>query len=117
MKTEKYGLLINYEYCTGCHTCEIACRKEKKLGKGEWGIKLTQIGPLEFNSDPVNRKWEWNFIPVPTDYCDLCEKRVAEGKKPTCVHHCLAKCMECDTLENLVARGKEIGRKTTIYIP
>lgn len=21
----RYGLLIDYAYCTGCHTCEIAC--------------------------------------------------------------------------------------------
>ena len=22
------GLLIDYEWCTGCHTCEIACQQE-----------------------------------------------------------------------------------------
>ena len=21
------GILINYEYCTGCHSCEVACKK------------------------------------------------------------------------------------------
>ena len=25
---EKYGLLIDYTWCTGCHSCEIACKVE-----------------------------------------------------------------------------------------
>ncbi|HBT95151.1 MAG TPA: oxidoreductase, partial [Coriobacteriia bacterium] len=25
------GILINYEYCTGCHSCEVACRNELGL--------------------------------------------------------------------------------------
>ena len=26
-KANEYGLLIDYEFCTGCHTCEVACKK------------------------------------------------------------------------------------------
>ncbi|MFC1640021.1 4Fe-4S binding protein [Gemmatimonadota bacterium] len=25
MNNPEYGLLIDYEYCTGCHACEVAC--------------------------------------------------------------------------------------------
>ena len=39
------GILINYEYCTGCHSCEVACRNELGLAAGEFGIKLTEVGP------------------------------------------------------------------------
>ena len=39
------GILINYEYCTGCHSCEVACRNELGLAHGEYGIKLTEVGP------------------------------------------------------------------------
>ena len=41
----KYGLLIDYEYCSGCHSCEIACRNEKDIALDDWGIKLASIGP------------------------------------------------------------------------
>lgn len=34
----EYGLLVQYEFCTGCHTCEIACKKHHDLPEGQWGI-------------------------------------------------------------------------------
>ena len=36
----KKGLLINYEYCTGCHTCEVACKQEHGYPAGRWGIMV-----------------------------------------------------------------------------
>ena len=30
-KETKYGLLIDYEFCTNCHTCEVACKKTHDL--------------------------------------------------------------------------------------
>lgn len=29
-----YGILIDYNWCTGCHSCEMACQMEKKLPMG-----------------------------------------------------------------------------------
>ena len=40
-----YGLLINYEYCTGCKSCEMACSVEHDIPIGKFGIKLEQVGP------------------------------------------------------------------------
>ena len=40
MAKKGYGLLIDYEYCTGCYSCEVACKNELKLPHGKWGIKL-----------------------------------------------------------------------------
>ena len=37
------------------------------------------------------------------------------GKKPTCVHHCLAACMEYGTLEDLAKSASEKGRKVVIF--
>lgn len=42
-----YGLFIDYGYCTGCHTCEVACKKEHHLKKGQWGIHVLQDGPVK----------------------------------------------------------------------
>ena len=38
-----YGLLVDYDYCTGCHTCEVACRKALDLGTAErqMGVQLS----------------------------------------------------------------------------
>ena len=32
---EKYGLLIDYTWCTGCHSCEMACKVEHGWQAGE----------------------------------------------------------------------------------
>lgn len=107
----KFGLLINYEYCTGCHSCEIACRNERNIGLGKWGIKLTEVDPFQLDDD----KWEWLYAPVPTSLCDLCEDRVKAGKKPACVHNCLAQCMEFGTLEELAAKAETMDSKSVIF--
>ena len=97
---EQYGLLIDYEYCTGCHTCEMACKVEHSLPTGQWGIKLQQLGPYEI----APQKWDFRYMPMPTALCDLCADRVEEGRWPTCVHHCQASVMEYGKLSDLVKR-------------
>ncbi len=109
----KNGLLINYQYCTGCHSCEVACKNVLKLPRGQWGIKLLENGPWEVTPG----KFEWDYIPTPTQLCDLCADRVAEGKKPTCVHHCLSQCMEYGPVTELAERMSELGSKTALFIP
>ena len=66
------ALLIDYEYCTGCHACEVSCKKEKDLARGQWGIKILTDGPRELPDD----KWEFNNIPMPTSLCDLGAERL-----------------------------------------
>jgi Fe-S-cluster-containing dehydrogenase component len=79
------GMLIDYEYCTGCHSCEVSCKERFNLPTGEFGIKLAQNGPWQHGD-----KWEYNFFPLPTEYCDLCESRISAGKKALCEQHCQA---------------------------
>lgn len=94
------GLLIDYEFCTGCHACEVACKMELELPNGQWGIKLLQDGPRQLE----NGKWDYNYIPFPTSLCNLCENRVETGKLPTCVHHCQAGIMQYGPVEELAAK-------------
>ena len=88
------GILINYEYCTGCHSCEVACKKRLGLPEGEFGIKLTETGPWEYAGEPKGEgRWEWTWLPVLTKACDLCADRTEKGKMPMCVQHCQAWCL------------------------
>lgn len=37
-----YGMLVDYEYCTGCHACEVACKQEHRIPAGRvGGLKLS----------------------------------------------------------------------------
>lgn len=117
---QQYGLLIDNYWCTGCHSCEIACKKELNLPLGQWGIKLLELGPwqkMDTGTFIAKDQWEHRYIPTPTSYCNLCEDRVAEGKKPACVHHCLASAMEFGPVEELAKKMAEKGRACSLWIP
>lgn len=94
----RYGLVVDYRYCTGCRTCEVACQMEKGLPVGQFGIKVSEVGPWPLPDD----KWELEYFPLPTQQCDLCGDRVAAGKQPSCVQHCMADCLRYGTVEELV---------------
>ncbi|MFA6808512.1 MAG: 4Fe-4S dicluster domain-containing protein [Eubacteriales bacterium] len=93
----KYGILIDYDWCTGCHSCEVACQMELGLPVGQYGIKIAELGPWEYAPD----KWQLSYIPMFTNQCTLCGARVQKGKEPSCVQHCQAKCMKFGKLEEL----------------
>ena len=91
------GLLIDYWLCTGCHTCEIACKQEHNYSVGRWGIKLSEVGPMEMGTG----KYFYTYIPVPTDLCNLCAHRVKDGKTPACAFHCPAGVIKYGKIDEL----------------
>jgi len=112
MADKAYGLLINYEYCTGCKSCEMSCSVEHDIPIGRFGIKVEQVGPWQISK----KQWQNDYVPIPTDECDLCADRVAKGKKPLCVKHCQSLVMEYGAVEDL---AKKIDGKTknVLYVP
>lgn len=69
---QKYGLLIDNYWCTGCHSCEVSCKNEHDLPIGQFGIKMLVLGPWE---KMEKGQWEHTYYPVLTSYCDLCADR------------------------------------------
>ena len=104
------GLLIEYDYCTGCHACEVACKQEHNFSDGMCGIRvdeLVTVGPDKVHVD---------FIPITTRFCDLCAKRTGKGELPSCVKHCQAICMMYGPVAELT---KEMEKKprSLIFAP
>ena len=91
------GMLIDYENCTGCHACEMACRQEYGYDIEKCGLVINQIGPNKLSGD----RWEYDFVPAPTARCMLCTSRVNKGKLPTCVQHCQSFCIDVGDLDEL----------------
>jgi len=108
-----YGLMIDNEYCTHCQSCEVACRNERQLPLGQYGIKVLEIEPYQ----KLDGSWEDKVVPVPTTYCDLCAERVEAGGVPSCVLHCLANVIEYGTLEELVVKMEEKGHRCSLFLP
>jgi anaerobic dimethyl sulfoxide reductase subunit B (iron-sulfur subunit) len=93
------GILVDTNYCTGCEACVLACQQEKGYSEKEFGIKITQLGPLHIEED--KKHYEFDFIPQFTEWCDLCQDRITKGKKPSCVQMCQAQCMQWGSVEEL----------------
>lgn len=103
MAETRYGLFIDYEFCSGCKACVTACKMEHQMPEGDFGIVLMQDGPRECSDG----KWEYNYLPMPTHLCDLCAERTAAGKLPTCVHHCQAGVMVYGPVDELAAKAEK----------
>jgi Fe-S-cluster-containing dehydrogenase component len=107
-KKTRNGLLIDYEYCTGCHSCEIACAQEYGWEAGMSGMRVTEM----IQKLPKDKGY-LAFIPFPTENCILCAGRVRKGEKPACVHHCLANVIKHGPIEEL---AKEMQRKPRMVL-
>ena len=63
MADKAMGMLVDYDYCTGCHSCEVSCKERFDMAEDEWGIKLADNGPWRYSETD----WEWNHVPIPTE--------------------------------------------------
>lgn len=101
------GILVDSNYCTGCKSCIIACQMEHGYTEKQYGVTVYRLGPVQIS----DTKWEYDFFPQFTDWCDACAERVGTfGKVPSCVQHCQAHCLEFGEVEELAkkaARSKQ----------
>ena len=104
----KYGLLIDYEYCTGCYACQVACAQEYGWPAGMSGIKV-----IEVVQELPKGKAYLAYLPFPTELCTLCAGRTKKGLEPACVKHCMAACMKYGRVEEL---AKEMGQKPRMVL-
>jgi len=107
-KKPENGLLIDYEYCTGCFACQIACSQEHGWKAGMSGIQV-----MEIVQDLPKDKSYLTFLPFPTELCILCANRTKKGLQPACVKHCMSGCMTYGKLSDL---SKELGTKPKLVL-
>lgn len=96
-----FGLLVNYDWCTGCHSCEIACQMEHGMPVGQSGILIHDMGHWPIEGDT----WQFGYLAAPTKMCDTCADRRSLDKVPTCVQHCQAQCLEFGPLDEMLKKA------------
>lgn len=108
------GILIDYEWCTGCHTCEMACSVDtthREFPEGHCGVNIHEEGIYQIDAD----RWTDINMPIFTDLCDQCARRMAEGApEPTCVKHCQARVLKYGNVEEL-SRDLALKSKQVLY--
>jgi anaerobic dimethyl sulfoxide reductase subunit B (iron-sulfur subunit) len=40
ISSKEMGVIVQYDYCDGCHACEMACKQEHSFKPDEYGIKV-----------------------------------------------------------------------------
>jgi Fe-S-cluster-containing dehydrogenase component len=105
------GLLINYDYCTGCFTCEVACQQENSFPPHKCGIKVT-----EYVYEAIKKPVAVDYLPFPTDLCNLCASRTKKGEQPACVKHCQSFCMKYGSVKELAVE-LEKSVKSVLFVP
>lgn len=106
---KKYGMVIDVHYCTGCHTCEVACEQENGFAAGQFGVKVTEHVLQQRNGLMID------YVPYITDLCNFCMARVADGRRPSCVKHCLAQCMTFGPVDEVMEAAKQ-SKKPVVYL-
>lgn len=81
----------------------MACQMEHGFPVGESGVKVQEVGPWRIEGDT----WQYDYVPVFTDMCDLCSARISQGKLPSCVQHCQAQCLVHGDLDVLCGKLKD----------
>jgi Fe-S-cluster-containing dehydrogenase component len=105
----KYGILIDYQYCTGCHSCEVACQQENGYEAEQFGITVTEHVLKGKNGLMID------YVPFLTDLCNLCMARVGKGMKPSCVKHCQSRCMVFGTVNDLVDEARKKPKSLVFF--
>lgn len=111
-KMKKYGLLFDLEYCVGCKTCCVACQQENGFDGDSCGIFIN-----EHIYKKNNGRVQVDYLPFPTQLCNLCEERISSGfdTRPSCVKHCPSACIEYGDAEELYEKAKKMVRPV-IYL-
>ncbi len=108
----EHALLIDYEYCLGCSECETACMTAHGRGPDSLGVKVAKLGPWKTGDG----SWQYDFVPIPTDWCDLCKVRVEKGNRPACVRHCPYGVITYGTVDELASLLK-VKSKMLLFTP
>lgn len=60
----QYALLCEYDLCTGCRSCEVACKQENNLPAGVSWMQVIKLGPRYMGD-----KLRLDFVPTHCLHC------------------------------------------------
>lgn len=103
------GVLLNAERCTGCYSCQSACREANQVPFEEKWLEVVRRKPVMIDGELSL----YHLIAPPLDKCASC---VEHENPPLCVRVCMATSLFVAPVEKLLPMLKNKG-KWVLYAP
>ena len=89
------GMLVLLDHCTGCYSCQTACREANRFSYDEKWLEVVRRDPVL-----VDGKLRMYHLLAPS--LDKCADCVGEDGTPLCVKACMGKCLFVAPVEKLL---------------
>jgi len=112
MSTDEHqpvGVLLNAERCTGCYSCQSACREVNQVPFNEKWLEVVRRKPNIIDGELRL----YHLIAPPLDKCAEC---VGRESPPLCERVCMASSLFVGPVEKLIPLLKNDG-KWVLYAP
>jgi Fe-S-cluster-containing dehydrogenase component len=103
------GMLLDAERCTGCYSCQSACREVNQVPFDEKWLEVVRRKPVKVDGDLTL----YHLLAPVLEKCAECVKH---ENPPLCMRVCMASCLYVAPLEELLPKLKEKG-KWVLYAP
>jgi Fe-S-cluster-containing dehydrogenase component len=111
MATEngRVGMLVDLNRCTGCYSCQAACRQVNGFSYDEKWLKVIRQNP-----EPIDGKLRMIHLPVPLAL-EKCAECIARESPPLCSKVCLGNALFVAPVEKLVPMLEK--KHTMLFTP
>jgi Fe-S-cluster-containing dehydrogenase component len=103
------GMLLNTDRCTGCYSCQSACRELNRVPFEEKWLEVVRRKPNLIDG-------ELRLYHLLAPALDKCAECVEQENPPLCVRVCMASCLYVAPVEKLTPLLKTKGQ-WVLYAP
>ncbi len=103
------GMLLDAQRCTGCYSCQSACREANLVPFEEKWLEVVRRKPVIVDG-------ELNLYHLLAPVLEKCAECVEHQTPPLCVRVCMASCLNVAPVEKLLPLLKNKG-KWVLYAP
>lgn len=108
--TKKVGMLLNSDRCTGCFSCQAACREVNLYSYDEQWMQVVRRDP--YYVDGSLR--QYHLVAPSLDKCALCYEK---DSSPLCTRVCTGAALFVAPVESLLEIMANNGRKGVLFTP
>lgn len=109
-ETKKVGMLLNPTRCTGCFSCQAACREVNHYSYDEQWLQVVRRDPYYVDGELR----QYHLLAPSLDKCAACYEK---NPSPLCTRVCTGSALFVAPVESLLEIMDDNGRQGVLYTP